>query len=81
MLLTAGDVPRWHPPGIYVATVTRAPAAVGGRLDLSIDADPAVTYEQVPWSPHPGPTYPQMGTRCLVVFDDRGDPGLVAWEA
>lgn len=65
--------------GPFAATVTRAPGATGGRLDVALDADPVVVYEQVPWTPHPGPTFPPAGAAGLVVFDDRGDPWLIAW--
>ena len=49
------------------------PAAVA-----SLDADPEVVYEAVPWMPR-DTALPDAGASCLVVFDDRGNPWMPVW--
>lgn len=76
MLLSLAP-PREHPTGPFVGRITRAPATNGARMDVTLDAEPTIVYEAVAW--RPGSPLPALGAVCLVAFDDRGDPWVIAW--
>lgn len=76
MLLALASAAR-HQTGPFVGRVVRAPGVAGGRMDVALDAEPAIVYESVAW--RPGTPLPTPGALCLVAFDDRGDPWVIAW--
>lgn len=77
--LTDTRTTRQEPPG-HEGIVTRAPANVDGQLFVKIPTF-STQHEYGPcvWQPK-GTSLPQVGERCLVIFDSDSEPWVPIWE-
>lgn len=70
-----------QPVVAYAATVNRAPAGLGSPVGVTLDnaSDRASTLHSVAFWPKKA-ALPAVGDRCLVVFDDSGEPSIESWK-
>ncbi len=72
-------------PVLLAATFANTPTSTASDVDVVLDATPDVVFERVPWAPRIGAggalVLPHKGGRCLVAFDDQGNPWITMWEA
>ena len=64
--------------GLWWGEIDSAPD--GGRVDVLIpDRHPSKPYSALLQDPRPAD--PSVGDRCLIAFDNDGDPWVVVWNA
>jgi hypothetical protein len=75
--LTPGDV---EAPGAVYAKIAVAPGDLNDLIPVVIpEFDPTLTWGPCRWQSRDGTTLPAAGDECLVVFDNRRQPWIVAW--
>jgi hypothetical protein len=74
-------IPGTHPgvshPPLVVAFAANAPTSPTGALEVTIPTFGSERSTVVGWAPREA--LPKVGDECLVAYDERGEPWVVAW--
>jgi hypothetical protein len=68
------DIVHWF------GTVHSAPADLSDRMSVVVpDFDPGFVWTECRWMPRDAVSLPAKGDACVVVFDNRIQPWVLAW--
>lgn len=71
---------RYEQQGAHYAIIHTDPGDLSNRVYVILpDFDPSFKWGPCRWQSRDNLTRPQSGEECLVLFDNRGDPWVVAW--
>lgn len=70
-------LPAGRAGATFRGTVTRAPSSVTDTLDVRLARDPLHSDTVRDWAARPN--LPAVGERCLVEYDDDGQPHVIEW--
>lgn len=67
-------------PGLVYGTIAVAPSDINDLIPVTIpDFDPDLQWGPCRWQSRDATSLPAQGDPCLIAFDNRRDPWIVAW--